>query len=454
MSEVFCSINPYTQTKLSEFVRHSSAQVDACLGEMESSFSSWRLSSLSERQELLMSLHDSLLSKKNLFAELISLEMGKPIAQSLAEIEKSASVCRFYAERAEEILQPRRPMKEAQVLLRPLGILLMVMPWNFPFWQVFRVLAPNLLLGNILALKHASNVPGCAQAVENLFSELNVGSKLFANFFLDANEVEKLIADPRVAAVTLTGSTEAGRHVAMAAARNLKKSVLELGGSDPYVILEDADLDQAAKICAQSRLINTGQSCIAAKRFIVQRNVHDDFVEKFREELFSFEQGNPLEMKSNLGPLARIELSSELESQVNQSLQAGAQCYVNERTKREGALYPTTLLTNVRKGMRVYDEEVFGPVAAVIEAESEEEAIKFANDSSFGLGSAIFTQNREKAIRLAENEIEAGMVFINDFVRSDPRLEFGGIKHSGYGRELGLMGLFEFANVKSIVSGA
>jgi succinate-semialdehyde dehydrogenase/glutarate-semialdehyde dehydrogenase len=451
MKEVFFSIDPSTNEKRGEFVRHEAAEIDECLEKLKKTFESWRLASLEDRKRVLFSLERSLIDQKESLAQLITQEMGKPILQSIAEIEKSALVCRFYAENAENFLEPRQATASARVHLEPLGTLLLIMPWNFPFWQVFRVLAPNLILGNVCLLKHASNVPRCALAIEKMFLDYEFDGPLLANLFLHPSQVEKLIADPRIDAVTLTGSLGAGRQVAAAAGRNLKKVVLELGGSDPYVIFEDAEISSAAEICAQSRLLNTGQSCVSAKRFIVLDKVHDEFVEKLQEAMFSFRQGQPLNPETQLGPLAKPEFCEDLEAQVHQSLAQGAHLVRNEKTNRDSAFYPTTLLTNVKKGMRVYEEEVFGPVAAVIKAKTEEEAVRFANDTPFGLGAALFTKNREKALRIAQKEIQAGMVCINDFVRSDPRFEFGGIKLSGFGRELGLVGLQEFANIKAVV---
>ena len=335
---------------------------------------------------------------------------------------------------------------------QPIGIVLAVMPWNFPFWQVFRFAAPNLMAGNAGLLKHSSNVSGCALAIEEVFSLAGFPENLFRTLLIGSSKVEAVINNPLVKAVTLTGSTPAGKAVAAAAGNALKKTVLELGGSDPYVILEDADIEMAVKSCVTARLINGGQSCIAAKRFIVVESVYDKFVNLFVEVTKSKTMGDPKDEKIDVGPQARLELRDELHQQVVKSIEMGAElrlgCYIPEG---DGAFYPPSVLTGVKKGMPAYDEELFGPVGAIIKVKDEEEAINTANDTIFGLGAAVFTGNAERGEYIAKHRLEAGCCFVNDFVKSDPRLPFGGIKESGYGRELSPFGIKEFVNIKTVL---
>ncbi len=387
-------------------------------------------------------------------ARLMVMEMGKPVAQARSEIEKCAWVCEYYAEYAAEHLQTEHYETEASesfVSYQPLGVILAVMPWNFPFWQVFRFAAPTLMAGNAAVLKHASNVPGCALAIESVFVRAGFPEDLFRTLLIGGDAVESVIHHPVVRAVSLTGSTEAGQSVGQAAGKAIKKAVLELGGSDPYVILEDADLSEAVSICVQSRLINNGQSCIAAKRFIVPQSVATEFEERFVREMRARRVGEPLDERTDVGPLARVDLRDELHGQVLRSIQAGARCLLGgEIPEREGAYYPPTVLTDVAAGMPAYNEELFGPVAAIISVDAEAEAIRVANDSAFGLGAAVLTRNVVRGRKIAEEELQAGACFVNAFVRSDPRLPFGGIKQSGYGRELGPHGIREFVNIKTI----
>jgi len=381
-------------------------------------------------------------------------EMGKPIVQSRAEIEKCASVCDFYAQKAKEFLTPEKIETDAQksyVSFQPLGIVLAVMPWNFPFWQVFRFLAPALMAGNAGVLKHASNVPGCALAIEEVIRKAGFPQNLFRALLIGSKDVNSVIEHSLVKAVTLTGSTLAGKAVAAKAGSVLKKSVLELGGSDPYVILDDADLDMAVSACVASRLVNGGQSCIAAKRFIVVESIRSEFEKLFVEQMKAKKMGNPIEENTDIGPQARHDLRNQLHNQVQQSIKDGAKLILGgEIPEDKGAYYPPTVLTDIKKGMLAYDEELFGPVASIIPAKDEADALEKANDSVFGLGAAVFTKDIKKGEQIAEKGLEAGCCFVNTFVRSDPRLPFGGIKESGYGRELSSFGIREFVNIKTV----
>jgi succinate-semialdehyde dehydrogenase/glutarate-semialdehyde dehydrogenase len=388
------------------------------------------------------------------YAMLMAQEMGKPVKDGRAEANKCAWVCDYYAENAVFFLKTEPAQTDAArsfISFQPLGVVLAVMPWNFPFWQVFRFAAPALMAGNACILKHASNVPGCALAIEDIFVKAGFPENIFRTLLIGSTRVDAVIENPLVTAVTLTGSTPAGKAVAAKAGEMLKKTVLELGGSDAYIILEDAHLEDAAYTCAYSRLMNSGQSCIAAKRFIVVERIRDKFEDLFVQNMKAAKMGDPLDETVAVGPQARHDLRDELHRQVRESIENGARCLMGgEIPAGKGAFYPPTVLTDVKKGMPAYDEELFGPVAAVIPVKDEEEAIRTANDSRFGLGAAIFTRDLEKGLRLAEKEIQAGSCFVNTFVRSDPRLPFGGIKESGYGRELSHYGIKEFVNIKTV----
>jgi succinate-semialdehyde dehydrogenase/glutarate-semialdehyde dehydrogenase len=388
------------------------------------------------------------------YARLMAEEMGKPVREGRVEAEKCAWVCEYYAENAARFLADEPVETDASasfVAFRPLGIVLAVMPWNFPFWQVFRFAAPGLMAGNAGLLKHASNVPGCALAIEEVFREAGFPKGLFRALLVGSERVEELIEHPLVRAVTLTGSGPAGRAVAGAAGRNLKKTVLELGGSDPYVILADADLEAAVETCVKSRLINSGQSCIAAKRFVVVEPVREAFERGFVERMARAIIGDPMDEATDVGPQARTDLRDDLQRQVEETIALGARLLLGGQVPdREGAWYPPTVLTDVKPGSPGYEEELFGPVASIIPVADEAEAIQVANDTSFGLGAAVFTRNVERGRRIAAEELEAGACFVNGLVKSDPRLPFGGIKESGYGRELSAFGIREFVNVKSV----
>lgn len=393
--------------------------------------------------------------RKNGLAELMAREMGKPIKEGRGEIEKCAWVCEHYADHAESYLAPETVETDnyrSYVCYRPIGIVLAIMPWNFPFWQVFRCLAPSLMAGNGVLLKHASNVPGCSLAIQELVHSAGVPQDLFRSLLIGSHEIPQLLEHPAVQAVTLTGSTPAGRSVAETAGKHLKKVVLELGGSDPYLVLEDADLEKAADVCVRSRMQNCGQSCIAAKRFIVVPEVRERFEQLMMKKFADLKVGNPLDPSTEIGPMARLDLRDELQEQVEKSLAAGARRLVGgPPPDRQGSFFTPTLLTDVSPGMPAYDEELFGPVAAILPAGNEEDAIRIANDSSFGLGAAVFTEDVERGERIAADRLHAGSCFVNKMVGSDPRLPFGGIKDSGYGRELAGHGIRELVNVKTVV---
>lgn len=448
------SINPTNGQTIAEYQTHSKEKVDQLVANARSAFQDWRFSPLGERASILNKAADVLESNRESYALLMTREMGKPVSQSLAEIDKCAGACRFYADKSGEFLAPDMVNTEASesfVCYEPLGVVLAVMPWNFPFWQVFRFAAPGLMAGNAGLLKHASNVSGCALAIEDVFREAGLPDGLFSTLLIKSSDVDRIVRHRDISAVTLTGSGPAGAAVASAAGQALKKSVLELGGSDAYVVLADADLDLAARVCATSRMNNNGQTCIAAKRLIVEADVKEQFEEKLLQELQSYQTDNPELEASNQGPMARIDLRDELHQQVEQSVRLGARCLLGGFIPDgPGAFYPATLLTDVDESMPAFNQELFGPVASVIAAADSEDAIRKANDSDFGLGAAVFSKDIDRARHIAAHRLEAGTCVVNDFVRSDPRLPFGGIKQSGYGRELSHFGIREFVNVKTV----
>jgi succinate-semialdehyde dehydrogenase/glutarate-semialdehyde dehydrogenase len=396
-----------------------------------------------------------LIERKTELAGIMVAEMGKVLREAVGEIEKCATVCSFYADNATSFLKNeviQTEASESYIIFQPIGTVLAVMPWNFPFWQVFRFLAPALMAGNTGVLKHAANVPGSALAIEQLVRDAGFPENVFRTLIIGSAKVKAVIENPLIKAVTLTGSTSAGKSVASIAGSVLKKSVLELGGSDPYLILEDADIEKAAQLCVTSRLINAGQSCIGAKRFIIADKIYDEFEAEFVRLMSEATYGDPLNPATKIGPLARPDLRDELHQQVENSRKLGATVLLGGFIPEEtAAFYPPTVLTNVLPGMPAYHEELFGPVAVLFRFKTEEEAIRIANDTVFGLGAAVFTSDVTKGKLLAEKGLEAGCVYVNDFVKSDPRLPFGGIKESGYGRELSAVGIREFVNIKTIV---
>ena len=449
------SINPFTGQIIQEYREFSSSEVEEIILKVDRAFQLWKLTSFELRAVCMKNLQAKLLEKKEELAGIMVAEMGKVKREAIGEVEKCAWVCNFYAENAGSFLKNesiKTEASESYISYQPIGTVLAVMPWNFPFWQVFRFLAPALMAGNTGVLKHASNVSGCALAIENLVREAGFPDDVFRSLMIGSKAVKAVIENPLIKAVTLTGSTPAGKSVASVAGSMLKKSVLELGGSDPYLILEDADIEIAARLCVTSRLLNAGQSCIGAKRFIIVDSVYEAFKAEFVALMGEAKYGDPLDPQTAIGPLTRTDLRDELHQQVVKSVEMGAAILLGGYIPEGKApFYPPTVLENVVPGMPAYHEELFGPVAVLFRANSEEEAIRIANDTVFGLGAGVFTTNIEKGKELAEKGLEAGCVFVNDFVKSDPRLPFGGIKESGYGRELSVVGIREFVNIKTVV---
>ncbi len=447
------SVNPSTGETIKTYDEMTPQQTAAAVAEAHEAWKTWRKVPFRERAVPMKKAAAILRQRKEEFATLMALEMGKPLKQGIAEAEKSALGCDYYADHAEGHLAPETIKTDASksgVAFEPIGVVLAVMPWNFPFWQVFRFAAPALMAGNAGVLKHASNVPGCALAIEQVFVEAGFPRGVFRTLLIGSRQVKAVIENPLVAAVTLTGSTPAGKAVAAQAGAVIKKTVLELGGSDAYIVLDDADLDLAVNTCVTSRLINSGQSCVNAKRFIVVESLAAAFTEKFVAAMKTRKMGDPMADGTDVGPQSRPDLRDELHKQVVDSVAKGAKALLGgEIPSGRGSFYPPTVLTGVRKGMPAYDEELFGPVAAIVTARDEADAIRIANDSIFGLGAAVFTRDVARGERVA-GELEAGCTFVNTLVASDPRLPFGGIKESGYGRELGSYGIKEFVNIKTV----
>jgi len=454
---IFEATNPATGEVVGRYEGHGAPDVARAIDAAHAAFRQWRVRPFSQRSSVIRRVARLLRDRREELAVLMAQEMGKPVTAGRSEIDKCAWVCKYYAAHGPEFLgfeAVQTDAEESFVAYEPLGIVLGVMPWNFPLWQVFRFLAPTLMAGNAALLKHAANVPGCALAIEELLREAGAPEGLLATLLVGSEHVPSILDDDRVRAVTLTGSTEAGRAVASEAGRRLKKNVLELGGSDPYLVLEDADLPLAVRQCVTSRLVNSGQSCIAAKRFIVLDEVYDAFVDRCAAEMERRVYGDPLDDATEVGPQAERSLRDALHEQVVATIEAGARRVLGgERPDGPGAWYPPTLLADVPAGTPASAEEVFGPVASVIRARDEDEAVRIANDSAFGLGAAVFTEDVARGRRIAR-ELDAGACFVNTFVRSDPRLPFGGVKDSGYGRELGRFGILEFVNVKTVYVGS
>jgi succinate-semialdehyde dehydrogenase / glutarate-semialdehyde dehydrogenase len=452
--KVLHAVNPATGEPGKSYDPHSLEDALQAAKAARVAFIDWRRTGFAERATVLRRAAEILRARKDEFARLMTEEMGKTFDDGRAETEKCAFHCEWFADHARDSLA-NEPADigggEAFVTFNPIGIVLAVMPWNFPFWQVFRAAAPALMAGNGMLLKHASNVPGSALAIEEVFHQAGVPKDLFRTLLLPSSEVEALIKDDNVAAVTLTGSVPAGRSVATAAGSVLKKCVLELGGADAYVVLEDADVQAAAKVAATARMVNGGQSCIAGKRFIVVRSILTPFEKALVEAMRGYEMGDPTKEGTKLGPMQSIKARDDIHGQVEESIAKGAKLLLGgEVPDQPGAWYPATVLTDVRPGQPAHDEEVFGPVAAIIAAADEADAIRIANASEFGLGSGVLTADLDRGRRIAAEELEAGMSFVNENVRSDSRTPFGGVKHSGYGRECGVFGIREFVNIKTV----
>jgi acyl-CoA reductase-like NAD-dependent aldehyde dehydrogenase len=447
------SINAATGEQLSAFDFWNDATLENALESAAEASRAWRSRSVGERAEYVGALASHLRERSDELARLASLEMGKPVREARAEVEKSAWACEYYAEHAEAMLHAEPVSTDASrsyIDYEPLGTVFAIMPWNFPFWQVFRHVAPTLAAGNTLLLKHAPNVPQVAAAIEDLIREAGVPEGVFINLPIDIEQSAKVIADGRVHAVTLTGSERAGRSVAALAGQNLKKAVLELGGSDAFIVLDDADLDLVLSQAVTARFQNGGQSCIAAKRMILTAGIADAFAERFVEAVSALKVGDPLDESTQIGPMARADLRDQLAQQVERSIASGAQCRLGGHVlEGPGHFYAPTVLDHVGIGMPAYHEELFGPVATMIRVQDADEALEVANSSRFGLGGSIWTRDTARGERLAQ-AIESGCAFVNGMVKSDPRLPFGGVKASGYGRELGVQGIHEFVNVKSI----
>ncbi len=454
---MFESINPATGHLIQQYPAMSAAMLAAALEDARSAATAWARVDVSLRASMLERLATLLEANQQALVRLIVQEVGKPLAEARAEIDKCALLCRYYATHAVDFLASESietAAQDSQVSHQPLGVVLGIMPWNFPFWQVFRFAVPVLTAGNTALLKHAPNVCGCALAIEALFLEAGYPEGVLRALLIEVDRVESVIQHDAVQGVALTGSERAGAAVAAIAGRAIKKTVLELGGSDPYLICADADLDLAAAKCVQSRLNNCGQTCISAKRLLVHAAVLEPFTQKLVAEIAKRRMGDPENATTNLGPMARADLRANLQRQVDASVAAGARCVLGGNVPEgPGLFYPPTVLTQVRPGMPAFDEEVFGPVVAIIAVQDDADAIGLANQSAYGLGAAVFTQDIERAKRLA-HQLECGACFINDFVKSDPRLPFGGIKRSGYGREMSAIGIREFVNVKTIYVGA
>lgn len=447
------TINPVNGKLIASYKEYTTDEVNRIINSVHDAFSYWKTKSYDERKPFMLNAAKILRQKKEKYASILTLEMGKPISQARAEVEKCAWVCEYYAENTNDILRKEiieTDASESYVQFDPLGIILAVMPWNFPFWQVFRFAAPAMMAGNAGILKHSSNVPQSAIAIEEIFREADFPVDLFRTLLIGSSEVENVINNPKVKAATLTGSEHAGIKIAEACGRVLKKTVMELGGSDPFIVLENADFAQAVKTAVTARLINNGQSCIAAKRFIVVEKIYDDFAKHFVELMKNVKIGDPMKEDTELGPMARKDLMLELHEQVKESVNKGAKILCGgEPMNREGYFYPPTILSNICPGMPAYDQELFGPVASLIKAKNEDEALEIANDNNYGLGASLWSKDIKRAKEIA-SRIETGSVFINGLVKSDPRLPFGGTKLSGYGRELSHYGIKEFVNIKTV----
>ncbi len=444
------SIHPFDQTVVGEYPEATPSEIHHKLEKAQSAFNHWKKTSIKHRSDLMQRVANLLIQNKEAYAQTITREMGKTISEARAEVEKSAGGCEYFSSHAEKLLSDQHVVtnnERSMVTYHPTGAILAVMPWNFPFWQVIRFAAPALMAGNVGLLKHASSVTGCSLLLEKVFLEAGFPEGVFQSLVIDNKVIEGIIQSDIIQGVALTGSEYAGSHVAAVAGKNIKKSVLELGGSDPFIVLADADLEKAAKIATQSRMQNAGQSCISAKRFIILDSIKDEFLSRFIHHIKALKQGNPFDEAVTMGPLARVDLAEALAKQLKESVSLGAKLVIGG--ERNGSNFQPSILDEVAPGMPAFDEETFGPLAAVISASSEQEAVELANSSRFGLGASIWTRDLEKGERMAR-EIESGSVFVNALMKSDVRLPFGGIKKSGYGRELSEAGINEFVNTKSI----
>jgi succinate-semialdehyde dehydrogenase/glutarate-semialdehyde dehydrogenase len=447
------SINPYTEQVTQEFELMTGAELDRQVERSREAFKAWRGVPVIERAKHLKTLGDRLRAEKRKYAELITREMGKPIRESLAEIEKCAWLCDYYAENAERFLKPeeiKTEAKKSSVSFDPLGVVLAIMPWNFPFWQAFRFGIPAISAGNVVLLKHASNVPATALAIEDAFKAAGFPESVFKTVLIDSKAALKLIDEDKVDAVSLTGSNKAGEQVGEAAGRKIKKLVLELGGSDPYIVLDDADVEKAGRMAANARMVNTGQSCIAAKRFIVMEKVADEFKKHFVSRLKELKIGDPMDETTDVGPVAKKEILGSLKEQLRDAKAKGAEVLQLEHSFKKGLFFAPCAVYNPKENMKVLKEEVFGPIAPIIVVKDENEAVRVANNTEYGLGASVWSRNTERAERIA-SRLEAGFIAVNDMVKSDPRLPFGGVKKSGVGRELSHYGLKEFVNIKTVV---
>lgn len=447
------SINPTTAEIIETFEEYSDEKVNEIIDSVHRAFLDWRTRPFNERSKLMKNAAEVLRKNKKTYGEIFTREMGKTFKQAVGEVEKCAWVCDYYAENTESMLEKEvieTDASESYVQFDPIGIVLAVMPWNFPFWQVFRFAAPGLMAGNVGVLKHASNVPQTALMLEEVFKEAGFPENVFRTLLISSSQVNNVLENKKVRAATLTGSEVAGKHIAKKSADELKKTVMELGGSDPFIIFQDADLGKAVDTAVTARLINNGQSCIAAKRFIVVEDIADKFEEMFVEKMKAVKIGDPMEESTQLGPIAREDLLYDLHEQVKLSVKKGANILCGgERLEQPGFYYPASVINNVSPGMPAYGEELFGPVASVIRAKDEEDAVRIANDTDFGLGASLWTSDKEKS-KVLSRDIDSGSVFINGMVKSDPRLPFGGVKISGYGRELSHYGIKEFVNIKTV----
>jgi succinate-semialdehyde dehydrogenase/glutarate-semialdehyde dehydrogenase len=447
------SINPYTEEVMTEFMTMSPAEVRSILARSREALAGWRDLPVAERLSHVKRLGEALRTEKRSYAELMTKEMGKPIKDALAEVEKSATLCDYYAANAERFLLPEMVGTEAKksyVAFEPLGVLLAVEPWNFPFWQVFRAAVPAVSAGNVVVLKHASNVPMTALAIEEAFRKAGFPAGVFRTLLIDPAATVKLIDDDQVDAVALTGSNRAGEEIGAHAGGRIKKVVLELGGSDPFIVLDDADVEKAARTAANARMVNSGQSCIAAKRFIVMESVAEEFTKHFIARLREMKIGDPMDETTDVGPMARKDIRDGLKAQLRDAKLKGAKTVELPQRLSKGWFFAPCVVLKPTPNMKVLSEEVFGPIAPIVTVKNEDEAIAAANNTEYGLGAAIWTKDTARAERLARR-IDAGFVAVNDMVRSDPRLPFGGVKKSGVGRELSHYGLFEFVNIKTVV---